>query len=430
VGSDSASHIRFAIDNGAITLSRLSVQAVQTEVELLRLLVVSGPGDLPVGIRDLVSAGKINAVYVDSCGEACNPSLLSNVDAVVVCDFPEPGRSVRETGEIRLLSDALFSHRLSGVVLSSDVPGSTPEDDDAFVFVPEDISEEELWGRLATIQKYRPLLRRIEEQIAVMQQLGNKLNQQFTEVDQELRLASRLQRDFLPKSFPEIGDYRFAALYLPASWVSGDVYDVRRLDESHIGMYLADAVGHGVAAGLLTMFIKQAIVGKRVQDDKYIIIDPGEVLATLNTELAGQHLPHCQFATACYAVIDIESHELSFSRAGHPYPLHVSPNGKCVELQTGGGLLGIFNGEVFPSETVTLKPGEKFIMYSDGLEYTIISQRLREGDEVCFSPEFQETICQPAQECMERLAQLLDQTEGSIQPADDITALVIERLPA
>jgi len=67
-------------------------------------------------------------------------------------------------------------------------------------------------------------------------------------VDQELRLDSRLQRDFLPKQLPTVGDIRFHVLYRPATWVCGDVYDVQRLDERFIGFYLADAVGHGVAA--------------------------------------------------------------------------------------------------------------------------------------------------------------------------------------
>src|SRR4029078_8146606 len=156
-----------------------------------------------------------------------------------------------------------------------------------------------------------------------MQRLGKRLNQQFVEVDQELRLASRLQQDFLPRSFPEVGEVRFAALYRPATWVSGDVYDVRRLDETRVNFYLADAVGHGVAAGLLTMFIRQSIVGKRVEQDSYQVIPCDEVLGTLNNQLAEQELPNCQFVTACYGVVDAHKSIVTFARGGHPHPVHV-----------------------------------------------------------------------------------------------------------
>ncbi|UCD28668.1 MAG: SpoIIE family protein phosphatase [Planctomycetota bacterium] len=414
-------------------MSRLSVQSVSTETEVLRLLVISASRDLPAPLNELIQNGRLNAVYVESCSEAHNPSLLANVDAVVLCDSASEDLSAFPTNQMQFLADVLISHRLIGIVLSSNTSGAAPYDDDindVFVVIPQDTSSDELWGRLAMIQKYRPLLHKIEEQVNMMQRLGNKLNQQFVEVDQELRLAARLQRDFLPKTLPEVGDYRFAALYLPASWVSGDVYDVRRLDEAHIGIYLADAVGHGVAAGLLTMFVKQAIVGKKIQDDQYVILDPGEVLANLNTELKLQQLPNCQFATACYAVIDTQNHALGFSRAGHPYPIHISTDGRCSELRTAGGLLGIFENETFPSKTIVLEPGEKFLMYSDGLEYTIISKRIRERGEVKFAPEFQEMVRQPAQICMERLIEQLDQSKGSIERHDDMTALIIERLPA
>ena len=61
-------------------------------------------------------------------------------------------------------------------------------------------------------------------------------------LDEELRLASKLQRDFLPRSLPEIGRVRFHTLFRPAGYVSGDLYDVARLDEKHVGFFVADAV--------------------------------------------------------------------------------------------------------------------------------------------------------------------------------------------
>jgi len=303
-----------------------------------------------------------------------------------------------------------------------------PGDDDPFMRVPAEASADELWGRIAAIQQYRPMLRQMEEQVAGMQRLGKKLNEQFVEVDQELRLASRLQRDFLPKMLPAVGDVRFHALYRPATWVCGDVYDVQRLDETAISFYLADAVGHGVAAGLLTMFIKQAIVGKQIRQDGYAIIPPDVVLERLNSQLADQQLPNCQFVTACYGTIDLTRSEVLLARGGHPHPIHIGADGTCAEVRTVGGLLGIFHGETFPSTSLGLEPGAKLLLYSDGLEDVIISRRDREQTCVQFTPEFIELARMPGLQLVRRIEDQLDAAEGSLQPADDMTLILIERL--
>jgi serine phosphatase RsbU (regulator of sigma subunit) len=302
-----------------------------------------------------------------------------------------------------------------------------PDDEIAFMPVRQDVSAEELWGRVATIRQYRPLLAQMEAQVTGMQRLGKRLNQQFVEVDQELRLASRLQRDFLPRRLPEVGDLKFTAFYRPASWVSGDVYDVQRLDENHLGFYLADAVGHGVAAGLLTVFIKQAMIGKRITRERYEIVPPSEVLETLNSQLTEQELPNCQFVTAAYAVIHAETHELTYARGGHPHPIRIAPDGTCAESRTPGGLLGVFPNETYPSTKLVLGPGEKFVIYSDGLEDHILERIGRDQRKLAFTESFQAMARLDIDGFMQAFTEQLDQSEGSLAPHDDMTMVVVER---
>jgi phosphoserine phosphatase RsbU/P len=389
----------------------------------LRLLVVDPAGQEPLAVREVAAAHSIRTITVRSCRRAAEPRLLSAVNVILMCPVPRDRMDAALAKEMRLLAGAVAAHRLTGLLLHDGLD-DLPPDLDVLVPVPPDVSADELWGRLATIQQHRPLLKRLEDQVEVMKRLGAKLNQHFADVDQELRLASRLQRDFLPKTFPEVGDVRFSALYRPATWVSGDVYDVRRLDETHVGFYLADAVGHGVAAGLLTMFIRQAVIWKRTSAASYTIVAPSEVLEILNDQLADQDLPNCQFVTGCYGTIDTASGEVQLARGGHPHPLHVS-GGRGREVHTAGGLLGVFPGEKFPGIRLFLKPGDKLILYSDGMEDAIVSGR--NEDEVELTPSFQDMIQLPAEACLSALATRLDQAEGSLQPCDDQTCLIIER---
>jgi serine phosphatase RsbU (regulator of sigma subunit) len=150
---------------------------------------------------------------------------------------------------------------------------------------------ERLRGVLTALAQRRFAIRLHARELAGMHRLHQSLHRHFDEIDRELQLASRLQRDFLPRGVSRIGPIRFSTLYRPCTWVSGDIFDIIQLDDSHTGFYLADAIGHGVAAGLLTMYIKHAIKPRRISTAGCELIRPPEVMAMLNDQLAAQDLP-------------------------------------------------------------------------------------------------------------------------------------------
>jgi sigma-B regulation protein RsbU (phosphoserine phosphatase) len=157
-------------------------------------------------------------------------------------------------------------------------------------------------------------------------------------------------------------------LYKPAGWVSGDIYDIMRLDETHLGFYVADVVGHGMPAALFTMFIKKALLTKRIAGRTYEIVSPAASLAALNNDICEQDLSSCQFCTAVYCVMDAESLMLTYSRAGHPEPIILRAAGTVEMRRTPGSLLGIFPGEKFYPTDVKLCRGDRLLLYSDGAE--------------------------------------------------------------
>lgn len=185
-------------------------------------------------------------------------------------------------------------------------------------------------------------------------------------LDEELRLAAKLQQDFLPRALPAVGPVRFHAAWRPAGYVSGDLYDVVRLDEEHIGFYIADAVGHGVPAALLTMFIKNALVTKDITPTSYRLLDPGESLGRLNEALIAQPLQTGTFCTACYAVLNVRTLVLRVATAGHPAPYLLRGDDPPAVLKTDGPLLGIFDGEAFATTVHQLRPGDRLVLYTDG----------------------------------------------------------------
>src|SRR3982751_5217328 len=192
-----------------------------------------------------------------------------------------------------------------------------------------------LEGQLDAVQREVNSLR---GELDLLRRRDETLNYYMQRLDDEMRLAARLQQDFLPKSLPQLGRVHFHTLFRPAGYVSGDLYDVMRLDERHVGFYMTDAVGHGLPAALLTMFIKNALVTKEITAGSYRLLDPAQTVARLNDALVDQNLSYATFATALYGLINTETLEVRFARGGHPNPVLLRADGSSDDLCADGSL--------------------------------------------------------------------------------------------
>jgi len=290
-----------------------------------------------------------------------------------------------------------------------------------FLAVGHDIPAEELEARLETAAALQPAIERLQRELQAKRKLQSQASAKEKELNEELRLASRLQRDFLPRRLPEVGPVRFAALYRPAGWVGGDIYDVARLDETHVGFYVADAVGHGLPAALLTMFIKKAFQTKRIVGNTYQIVPPEAALEELNTDISEQQLSGCPFCTAVYGIIDTASLVLTFARAGHPEPVLIRPDGSCRSLPSRGTLLGVFPEETFESRQVQLAAGDRLVFYSDGIEPVLKDRSNDDGRGGLFADWFGRS----RQEILFQLNEWLDSPDSKA-PDDDVTVLIMD----
>jgi phosphoserine phosphatase RsbU/P len=286
---------------------------------------------------------------------------------------------------------------------------------------PATVTTEEVARQLESVQHEMDALRGELNQV---RRRDETLNFYMHRLDEELRLAARLQQDFLPKMLPQLGPVHFHTPFRPAGYVSGDLYDVMRLDERHIGFYIADAVGHGMPAALLTMFIKHALVTKEIAGNAYRLLSPSESLSRLNTSLIEQNLSQAAFATALYGIVDVQTLEVTIARAGHPAPLILRNNGLLEAVECEGPLLGIFADEPFVSVTTTLTAGDRLILYTDGIEvafcdhHTVDSQRWRE--------ELLSRSTLGTEELLSSFAERMDSEVGSLEPKDDLTVMVLE----
>lgn len=286
-----------------------------------------------------------------------------------------------------------------------------------------DCPQDELVGRLAGLAAARPIIDQLQRENAMLRKFDTGLNSQITQMDEEMRLAARLQVDFLPRTLPNVGACSFNVLFRPASYVSGDIYDVARLDEDHVGFFIADAVGHGMPAALLTIFIKRTLQTKEILGSGYRIIKPDEALAHLNNELVKQELSLCQFVTMAYGIINTSTLVLEWARAGHPLPMLLRTRGSAQDIEVDGALLGVFPDEKFPLAQQQLAPGDSVLLYSDGFESAftdpagLINERYR--------AEFGKLAGPMPQKRFQDMVHELDKQEGSLHQRDDLTALML-----
>jgi hypothetical protein len=300
----------------------------------------------------------------------------------------------------------------------------------------EAVSVDELWTRVSVNLAYRkksegmavkPAIPPKQIQTIYRNKLAEQLSMTGALVDnltEQLRLAGLVQQDFLPTQLPNAGNIKWATVFLPAEWVSGDIYHVVRIDEKNIGFYVADVVGHGMPAALLTIFLKQALIMRETVESAYKIFSPAEVMKNLNNRMASQKLSGYQFATCCYCMLNTETLELTYSRAGHPYPVLLRPGQSPKQLEVRGSLLGVFKDADYAEDKIQLQPGDKVLLYSDGAEPIIGNFDDLTGFH--FTNEFCEIKDLSIVELMDRFNMMAQNQNVEPAEVDDITAVGFE----
>jgi sigma-B regulation protein RsbU (phosphoserine phosphatase) len=195
----------------------------------------------------------------------------------------------------------------------------------------------------------------------VLREAREQLTRQLLFINNELEMAREIQLSILPRETPKIKGLEIAARYIPMSSVAGDFYDFIVVDEQHVGILVADVSGHGLPAALIASMLQVALTAQFAHAS-----DPGQVLSGLNKALCGKFQHH--FVTAVYVFVDMEKKCMSYAGAGHP-PLLLwrASTGSASEVVENGLLLGLFPEETYSVVEIPVEPGDKVLLYTDGI---------------------------------------------------------------
>ncbi len=274
---------------------------------------------------------------------------------------------------------------------------------------------------LARVRTHLKISRLTREVMAANREL--RIKQQ--NLDEDLQAAAGIQQSLLPRQLPASPFLDMAWKYIPSQVIGGDIFNVFNLEGRGLAFYMLDVSGHGVPAALVTVSVSQSLQpqGGWIAQKGIHCTSPGEVLHALDREYPLERFD--KYFTIVYGFLAPEQGLLTYSSAGHPPPVLLHARRPYELLEQGGPIIGLGGVEPFEEETVTLTPGDKLIVYTDGIA------ECRNGHGAFFGEN-------RYYELLERLkglplADLLGGATAAInefleggQPQDDITLLGIE----
>jgi phosphoserine phosphatase RsbU/P len=195
--------------------------------------------------------------------------------------------------------------------------------------------------------------------IAVRRTILNE--QKLAALEQEMDAAWRIQASILPCELPRIAGCKLAVRYIPMASVAGDYYDFVVADSTRLGVLIADVAGHGVPAALIASMVNVALSSQAPHWS-----NPAAVISGLNQVLCKQKTG--QYVTAGYLFLDLQESTALYSGAAHPPLLLYRPAEESVfEFQENGLLLGFRPGEIYTNVPIRLVPGDRILLYTDGV---------------------------------------------------------------
>ena len=249
-------------------------------------------------------------------------------------------------------------------------------------------------------------------------------------LEQDMRLAARVQQALLPARDVTAGAVRVAHAFHPCVDLAGDGLGVIPLPDQRLGLYLLDVSGHGVGAALLSFTLNHLLSPGRGgvlldagPDGAVSVVAPARVAERLNQQFPMDRSR--QYFTFVYGVIDTRSGEMDYVIAGHPAPVLV-PRGHAPRLVAGAGFpVGMLEQAWFEDRRLTLEPGDRLYFYTDGVVEALAADEREYGlDRLLAAIERQRDL--PLRAAIDAIAaDVRDWSSGRLH--DDVSLLALER---
>jgi len=236
-------------------------------------------------------------------------------------------------------------------------------------FMTKPFDADQLTARIRVAERIINLQRRVAE-------AARELREQNAQMETDLKMAHELQIALLPQQFPSIprgaleteSAIKFSSFYYPMAEVSGDFFTVDRLSDTAVAVFIADVMGHGVRAGLITAMLRAL-----VEKFSAAAADPAAMLTKINDSLFAilKNTDSNLFVTGFYLVADAARSRILYANAGHPEPLllhRMRGELESISAQASGGpVLGLFDQAQYRNCECPMAVDDFIMLFTDGL---------------------------------------------------------------
>lgn len=264
-------------------------------------------------------------------------------------------------------------------------------------FIRKPIQLDELRARIRAGERVLHLERTLQENNVHLAKITEALLASNEIISRDLQTAEKMQRNLLPKTALCLQGLKVNWLFHPSQHVSGDIFNFFNLDDQHIGFYLIDVAGHGIASAMQSFTLSRVLLSDLKNHNSYnltleTIASPTAVVEKLNRQFQTDS-ENILYFTMVYGVADTQRKCFDLCVAGHPYPLYVAKDQGIFQIDSSGLPVGIIPDVHYKVSSLEYQSGDRLFLYSDCITE-------------CFTPEGEMFGCK-------RLMAFVDQHRGA-----------------
>jgi sigma-B regulation protein RsbU (phosphoserine phosphatase) len=374
-------------------------------------------------VDDDALSRKVLARLLSAAGFACRvakdgPEALdmihSHPPSLLLLDFDMPGLNGTEVLRRLRSADDPTVAQIPAIMLTahgseqSEVSCLRAGADD---FVTKPVNASVLRARIETQLRLRSMRRQVEQQ-------NDELEKGRHDLERDLSAARLTQQSLIPQKPLVLPGWQVATFYRPVIQVGGDIYGWLRMRDGRILFWIADGTGHGAAAALLTTLAKLLFHYGSIEHDT-----PGSLMEAVNHDFRSIFGAR-SFMTAMCVALDHRSGDAVIVGAGHPPLLVVRHDGTTQSIGSVAPPLGLKQC-AFTETPIDLKPGDAFLLYTDGI------LRWRKSERRWPVPgNLEEILSNSAPSAEALLKEVLAQTDpanSATTAPDDVAAIAVRR---
>ena len=267
-------------------------------------------------------------------------------------------------------------------------------------------------------ESFRSLTERMNEYITDIRTITAERER----ISTELTLANQIQKAMLPSIFPPFPnrkEFDVFAMMQPAREVGGDFYDFFLIDDDHLCMVMADVSGKGIPAALFMMISKVIL-----QNCAMLGKSAAEILELTNAALCSTNKVE-MFVTVWLGILEISTGTITAANAGHEYPALAQGAPFALLKDKHGFIIGGFPGMKYKEYSISLKPGDRLFLYTDGVPEATDSENRMFGTDRMLEALNKDPKARPS-EVLRNVKTTVEAFAGGAEQFDDITMLCIE----